>query len=924
MKHIFLTFVGLMVFVFTINAQIPQAINYQGVARGADGNVLVNQNLSIKLSIISDSINGPVEFIECHARTTDENGLFTLQIGQGSGQLGIFSTIDWGAKTYFLKVEIDPTGGISYIFAGTSRFVSVPYALVALKALNGFSGDYNDLTNLPLLFDWEFSSLIGKPTTIGGYGITNGMTTSHPANSITTSLISKWNMAYSWGNHAGLYRPISYVPSWGQITSNPFQFTSPVNNQILRYNATSGKWENWTPDYLTSYTETDPVFVAWDKSSGIMVSVSQISDFNESVTNNPAVVANTAKISYPLADAAKLAGIADSAEQNVNADWNAITGDAQILNKPVLSAVALTGNYNDLVSKPEGTQLGDMLYWNGTTWQRIPVGNSGQVLVLIDSVPTWGQSYMSVPVVHTTQAFNISANAAFSGGNCSDGGSPITARGVCWSTTENPTILDSKTEDGPGSGTYVSTMTSLETNTNYHVRAYATNSIGTSYGEDLPFSTVAFTTNGISGITSNSAIGGGSILGDGGSPITARGVCWNTSTAPTISNGKTTDGSGTGTFSSTIINLAGNSRYYVRAYYINSLGVFYANEVTFVTNPVIPIVTTGDTLNVTNTTAQIANNNVTNDGGNAIIERGVCWGTSSNPTTAGNKIVDGSGMGLFTCSLSGLTANTTYYVRAYAINGLGTAYGSNKTLVTKGIPATLTTDAIQGISQTTAVAYGTIINVGSSSVTERGFCWKVNSANPTISNSKVACGSGSGSFNAIMTFLTPNTVYHIRSYAITAQGVSYGADSTFSTLPGYYEGFESAFPSDWNGMWSLSTSNDYEGFYSLFSDHTNDTISFTKTISTPNGGQVSFWYVAANYNCSYGSYHSDTPTRTQFFIDGVLKTTCTNTTWSIISFPITAGTHTFTWKNIGRAGTSYCWSDGFDGNAWIDYFICAY
>lgn len=921
MKHIFLTFVGLMVFVFTINAQIPQAINYQGVARGADGNVLVNQNLSIKLSIISDSINGPAEYIECHARTTDENGLFTLQIGQGSGQLGIFGTIDWGAKTYFLKVEIDPTGGINYIFAGTSRFVSVPYALVALKALNGFSGDYNDLTNLPLLFDWEFSSLIGKPTTIGGYGITNGMTTSHPANLITTSLISKWNMAYSWGPHAGLYRPISYVPSWGQITSNPFQFTSPVNAQILRYNATSGKWENWTPDYLTSYTETDPIFVAWDKSSGIMVSVSQISDFNESVTNNPAVVANTAKISYPLADAAKLAGIADSAEQNVNADWNAITGDAQILNKPVFSAVALTGNYNDLVSKPEGTQLGDMLYWNGTTWQRIPVGNSGQVLVLIDSVPTWGQSYMSVPIVHTTQAYNISANAAFSGGNCSDGGSPITARGVCWSTSENPTILDNKTEDGPGSGTYVSTITSLGANTTYHVRAYATNSIGTSYGEDLPFSTVAFTTNGISGITSNSAIGGGSILGDGGSPITARGVCWNTSTAPTISNGKTTDGSGTGTFSSTIINLAGNSRYYVRAYYINSLGVFYANEVTFVTNPVIPIVTTGDTLNVANTTAQIANNNVTNDGGSAITERGVCWGTASNPITAGNKIVDGSGMGLFTCSLSGLTANTTYYVRAYAINGLGTAYGSNTILKTKGIAPAVTTDSITGIMNTTAIVHGTVLTAGNPALTERGFCWHT-VANPTINNNKISCGNGIGTFSGALTVLVPNTKYYVRAYSTNSQGTTYGNEISFTTLGAYYAGFENGMPNGWGGMWSVVTGNSYDGYYSLTSEHVNDTISFTRTISNPAGGQITFQYRATTYSnyCSGpGGGPSYGSTGTKFYIDNVEKASFADAGWALVTVPVTAGTHTFKWKNVGWS--VWC-SSGNTGKAWIDFIIC--
>lgn len=90
-----------------------------------------------------------------------------------------------------------------------------------------------------------------------------------------------------------------------------------------------------TAESLTSViSETDPIFVAWNKSTGINITSSQVSDFQTSVTNNAAVLANTAKSSYPSADALKLAGIASGAEVNVNADWNATSGDAQILNKP--------------------------------------------------------------------------------------------------------------------------------------------------------------------------------------------------------------------------------------------------------------------------------------------------------------------------------------------------------------------------------------------------------------------------------------------------------------------------------------------------------------------------------------------------------------------------------------------------------------
>jgi len=84
-----------------------------------------------------------------------------------------------------------------------------------------FSGNYNDLTNKPTIFDGAWANITGKPTTLSGYGISDAMSTSHIANGISPVMINNWNMAFSWGNHAGLYRPISYVPSWGEITNKP-------------------------------------------------------------------------------------------------------------------------------------------------------------------------------------------------------------------------------------------------------------------------------------------------------------------------------------------------------------------------------------------------------------------------------------------------------------------------------------------------------------------------------------------------------------------------------------------------------------------------------------------------------------------------------------------------------------------------------
>ena len=97
MKSLYLFFLGILLLTMHSFAQTPQAINYQGLARGNEGNILINQMVGIRLSIVNDSINGSVVYAETHQRTTDGYGLFALQIGQGSVQTGTFSTIAWGA-----------------------------------------------------------------------------------------------------------------------------------------------------------------------------------------------------------------------------------------------------------------------------------------------------------------------------------------------------------------------------------------------------------------------------------------------------------------------------------------------------------------------------------------------------------------------------------------------------------------------------------------------------------------------------------------------------------------------------------------------------------------------------------------------------------------------------------------------------------
>lgn len=198
----------------------------------------------------------------------------------------------------------------------------------------------------------------------------------------------------------------------------------------------------------------------------------------------------------------------------------------------------------------------------------------------------------SIPTVETLDIDTVGVTFAVCGGNVlHDGNHPVTERGVCWSTSESPCILDNYTVDSCGEGVYVSQMNGLTKSTTYYVRAYATNQKGTAYGEQKMFTTASglpkVTTSEVTEIKNSSAVCGGEVLSDYGFEILSRGVCWSRHRNPTISNIATIDGTGLGTFSSNINNLTENATYYVRAYATNENGTAYGEEREFIAGNVI-------------------------------------------------------------------------------------------------------------------------------------------------------------------------------------------------------------------------------------------------------------------------------------------------------------------------------------------------
>jgi len=144
----------------------------------------------------------------------------------------------------------------------------------------------------------------------------------------------------------------------------------------------------------------------------------------------------------------------------------------------------------DISNRATGINAGDMQYWNGIAWVKIPAGSPGQFLQFsVSEVPEWTGAVF--PAVTTSSVSSIGYGSATSGGNVTnDGGELDIVRGVCWSTTGSPTIADSKITSGTGSGTYICVVTGLTSNTTYYIRAFATNAAGTVYGDQNSFTTL--------------------------------------------------------------------------------------------------------------------------------------------------------------------------------------------------------------------------------------------------------------------------------------------------------------------------------------------------------------------------------------------------------------------------------------------------
>ncbi|MBQ9508169.1 MAG: T9SS type A sorting domain-containing protein [Bacteroidales bacterium] len=605
------------------------------------------------------------------------------------------------------------------------------------------------------------------------------------------------------------------------------------------------------------------------------------------------------------------------------------TGEAMIVNKGICWSTAIGPTINEnhtSVGAGTGDFTSIMTNLNpGTTYYVRAYATSSANTTGYGEQVTFNT--LTFPSVTTSMVSNITDNFATCGGNVTfDGGATVTA-GVCWSTTQTPTIADNHTNDGSGTGIFTSIITGLVPNTTYYVRAYATNSVGTAYGNEVCFTTTHYgqpcpgsaTVTDIDNNTYNTvqignqcwmkenlrttrysngtsiALGSWTssassyryypnndqsnvstygylynwkaVMGNSSSsnenPSGVQGICptgwhvpsdaeWTQLTDYVSSQSQYVCGSSNTNIAKAMASTAGWSSstntcavcndpsannaagfsalpagYYDGNHSYFGLGAWFwsskdnyefayndcayyrclhcsggfvdiyyhkkysgysvrcvRNEGSSPTTQ-LPTITTSATSNIAETTATCGGN-VTSDGGATVTARGVCWSTSQNPTISDSHTNNGSGIGSFTSNITGLIAGTSYYVRAYAINSAGTAYGEQQNFTTSlsvSLP-TVSTNTVSNITNITASCGGNVTSDGGATVTARGVCWST-SQNPTINDSHTTNGSGTGSFTSNLTGLTAGIPYYVRAYATNSAGTIYGNVVSFTTNSSY-------------------------------------------------------------------------------------------------------------------------------------------
>ena len=382
---------------------------------------------------------------------------------------------------------------------------------------------------------------------------------------------------------------------------------------------------------------------------------------------------------------------------------------------------------------------------------------------------------------------NISEKTVMLNGTISEKGTPpFSERGFMYSFREDMEESSKLEETGTSEGDFSLKLSNIQLGTNYYVRAYAIQGGMYIYGNVVGFSGTmqepVLNTSSATNISATSATLNASISVVGDPAYTERGFCYSKTNNPTISDyRKTVDGSGLGTYSVEINNLEYKTTYYVRAYVLQEGKPIYGDCVSFTTIWTEAELRTLAPTNVRSSSVTL-NAEISEIGSPHFIEKGFCYSKSYNPTISDiRKVVPGEGRGPYSIDITGLDYQTTYYVRAYLIQGGQPIYGENVALTTTWTDVEVRTFAATDIEAESAILRGELVNPGDPVCTEYGFVYSSSRTEPIISDKKIMFTSIQTTYSSLLENLTENTTYYVRTYAVQSGKVFYGDVTQFQT-----------------------------------------------------------------------------------------------------------------------------------------------
>jgi len=690
---------------FKVFSQAPQSINFQSVLRNTNGEVVNNRTVSLKISILTDTINFTSVYIETHTKSTDASGLISLQIGSGNALSGVFGNINWGNSAHFIKLEADYSGGNSYVFLGTRELMSVPYAMYASKtdtsSLNltnrfadkapisspTFTGTVSGITKTMVgLSDVDNTTDVNKPvSTATQTALDLKAPISSPTFTGTVSGISKSMVGLSdVDNTTDAAKPVSTATQTAldlkaTITAlntklNISDFPSGSNvNEILYWNGS--KWVSLQPGTTGQSIIMSSTGLSW----GCI-----ITNTAGSPSSSPSLVVNTALTPITISTTGATGiGAATGLPTGVTASWsnNVIT----ISGTPSLAAsftytIPLTGGCGSV--NATGTITVTVLPCNpstvtdvdGNSYNTVLIGNQCWTIenlrVRRYNDNTWIQfdasGSSSGSTSNTWNGITVGAHTIYAHDSTTNNPSNLTKYGYLYNWYAAAGIITtggSPTKNICPLNWHVPTIDEWNTLIDYiggtngaGSKMKSTSSLWTSQSP-VPNNSTGFTVLPGGHRFTNSAFSG----------IGTNAYFWSSTAHPSDVRYALTK------------SFIYNSGNVVNTDYGYGGNKFVGSSIRCIRNSNLTTTSIGS---ITSTGAS-SGGNFTFDDGATITARGVVWSTSSGPTVSlSTKTTDGTGTGTFTSTISGLSASTTYYVRAYATNTAGTAYGNEVTFIT--------------------------------------------------------------------------------------------------------------------------------------------------------------------------------------------------------------------------------------------------